>query len=163
MVGIEPTLLAEPDFESGASTNSATPARCPRDVGESAGSVNAGPARSFVLDLLGREHLDAKTILAGNRPGTIEPAVFQDLVAQDAEHALLLISCGEHVAILHANARRRVGARDPFDRAAHIVQESDRRGTVVGASVEILPLDGILPTHGLSSRGEDETRSGGKG
>jgi len=26
-VGIEPTLLAEPDFESGASTNSTTPAR----------------------------------------------------------------------------------------------------------------------------------------
>jgi hypothetical protein len=25
-VGIEPTLLAEPDFESGASTNSTTPA-----------------------------------------------------------------------------------------------------------------------------------------
>jgi hypothetical protein len=25
-VGIEPTLLAEPDFESGASTSSATPA-----------------------------------------------------------------------------------------------------------------------------------------
>ena len=29
-VGIEPTLLAEPDFESGASTNSTTPARPPR-------------------------------------------------------------------------------------------------------------------------------------
>ena len=27
-VGIEPTLLAEPDFESGASTNSATEASC---------------------------------------------------------------------------------------------------------------------------------------
>ena len=27
-VGIEPTLLAEPDFESGASTNSATEALC---------------------------------------------------------------------------------------------------------------------------------------
>ena len=28
-VGVEPTLLAEPDFESGASTNSTTPAmRC---------------------------------------------------------------------------------------------------------------------------------------
>jgi hypothetical protein len=26
-VGIEPTLLSEPDFESGASTNSTTPAR----------------------------------------------------------------------------------------------------------------------------------------
>ena len=28
-VGIEPTLLAEPDFESGASTNSTTPAAAP--------------------------------------------------------------------------------------------------------------------------------------
>src|SRR5690606_591914 len=27
VVGLEPTLLAEPDFESGASTNSTTPAR----------------------------------------------------------------------------------------------------------------------------------------
>ena len=27
VVGVEPTLLAEPDFESGASTNSTTPAR----------------------------------------------------------------------------------------------------------------------------------------
>ncbi len=26
VVGVEPTLLAEPDFESGASTNSTTPA-----------------------------------------------------------------------------------------------------------------------------------------
>ena len=26
-VGLEPTLLSEPDFESGASTNSTTPAR----------------------------------------------------------------------------------------------------------------------------------------
>ena len=26
VVGLEPTLLAEPDFESGASTNSTTPA-----------------------------------------------------------------------------------------------------------------------------------------
>ncbi len=28
VVGIEPTLLAEPDFESGASTSSTTPATC---------------------------------------------------------------------------------------------------------------------------------------
>lgn len=30
VVGVEPTLLAEPDFESGASTNSTTPARAVR-------------------------------------------------------------------------------------------------------------------------------------
>jgi hypothetical protein len=29
VVGIEPTLLAEPDFESGASTSSTTPAHLP--------------------------------------------------------------------------------------------------------------------------------------
>ena len=29
VVGIEPTLLAEPDFESGASTSSTTPAHSP--------------------------------------------------------------------------------------------------------------------------------------
>jgi hypothetical protein len=39
-VGIEPTLLAEPDFESGASTNSTTPAHgCPRQMANSTASV----------------------------------------------------------------------------------------------------------------------------
>lgn len=28
VVGLEPTLLSEPDFESGASTSSTTPAHC---------------------------------------------------------------------------------------------------------------------------------------
>src|SRR5690554_3478369 len=48
-VGIEPTLLSEPDFESGASTNSATPA-----AGSAAGlkakrhaaSMRAAPGRN---------------------------------------------------------------------------------------------------------------------
>gem|GEM_PF-3343114 len=34
VVGLEPTLLAEPDFESGASTNSTTPAK-PKDKDKS--------------------------------------------------------------------------------------------------------------------------------
>ncbi len=32
VVGLEPTLLAEPDFESGASTNSTTPARSGKEA-----------------------------------------------------------------------------------------------------------------------------------
>jgi hypothetical protein len=41
-VGIEPTLLSEPDFESGASTSSTTPAAAP--------SLNEATRRCKVLD-----------------------------------------------------------------------------------------------------------------
>jgi hypothetical protein len=57
VVGIEPTLLAEPDFESGASTSSTTPARrfaqisrsdCPLMEGIS-GHYTLQPASSTVM------------------------------------------------------------------------------------------------------------------
>ncbi len=50
VVGVEPTLLSEPDFESGASTNSTTPAQArpgrspletPAHIRDSQGAVNA--------------------------------------------------------------------------------------------------------------------------
>jgi hypothetical protein len=41
-VGIEPTLLSEPDFESGASTSSTTPAAAP--------SLDEATCRCKVLD-----------------------------------------------------------------------------------------------------------------
>ena len=42
VVGLEPTLLAEPDFESGASTNSTTPAWRP-DYGRASVLAHTGP------------------------------------------------------------------------------------------------------------------------
>ena len=43
VVGIEPTLLSEPDFESGASTNSTTPAFAAGRTARSAWSLRASP------------------------------------------------------------------------------------------------------------------------
>jgi hypothetical protein len=47
VVGLEPTILAEPDFESGASTNFTTPARC------------VPPLRRLVAALYGRPFANA--------------------------------------------------------------------------------------------------------
>ena len=47
-VGIEPTLLSEPDFESGASTSFTTPAcmACPRQMAKSGASVQTKISRT---------------------------------------------------------------------------------------------------------------------
>lgn len=51
-VGLEPTLLSEPDFESGASTNSTTPARqrrpqTDRHISRGRPAVNCRVARAM--------------------------------------------------------------------------------------------------------------------
>ncbi len=66
VVGIEPTLLAEPDFESGASTSSTTPAHdCQCSLtwsknGQRGGIYRLNETRSIALKLLDRLYFQVK-------------------------------------------------------------------------------------------------------
>src|ERR1700712_2745948 len=121
-VGIEPTLLAEPDFESGASTSSTTPAPGPvsrADRAPQPGFSRRGAAGADRRLIDGRAAPIAQRLADMAAADTVHTGEIGDR-ARDPQHAVIAPRGQPHLlgCLREQRAARRVGGRDAVEQIA---------------------------------------------